>query len=286
MVNTSTPALVTGSVLPRQLIRPVVGWQSLDVREFWRYRELFYFLVWRDLKVRYKQTTLGVLWVVLQPLLTATIFTIVFGLFARMPSEGVPYALFVYAGLLPWQLFAFALTESTHSVVLHEKLIKKIYFPRLFLPLTPIVGSIVDFSAAAVVAIGFLVIYRIKPGLELLAIPCLIVAAVCCAFSVSVWLAALNVKYRDVRYAVPFLVQAWFFATPIVYASSLIPNHLRPWWALNPMASLVEGFRWALLGTPPPSMVAIAVSVGVVVVLGLSGLAYFRRVESTLADLV
>ncbi len=242
------------------VIEPAARWSRGDLRELWVYRELLYFLVWRDLKVRYKQTALGALWAVLQPLLSAAIFTVVFGVLARVPSEGMPYPLFAYVGLLPWQLFAFALTEATNSVVLHERLIKKVYFPRLFLPLTPVVGAIVDFAVASGVAVGLMVFYRVPPRATLATLPLLIAAALLCALAVSVWLAALNVKYRDVRYAAPFLIQLWFFATPIVYGSSLIPPHLRPWWALNPMATVVDGFRWALVGSPPPPVVAIGVS--------------------------
>jgi lipopolysaccharide transport system permease protein len=257
-----------------------------SLREVWQYRELLYFLVWRDLKVRYKQTVLGAFWAVLQPLASAVIFTVVFGMLVKVPSEGVPYPLFAYLGLLPWQLFAFALTESTSSVVVHERLLKKVYFPRLYLPLTPVLGAIVDFAVASVVAVALLVAYRVRLGAGLLALPLLIAAVLMCAFAVSVWLAALNVKYRDVRYAVPFLVQVWFFATPIVYSSSVIPAHLRPWWALNPMASIVDGFRWALLGTPLPQPSALLISAGVTLALLAGGLAYFSRVEATIADLV
>lgn len=270
----------------RVVIDSTGRWSGADLRELWHSRELLYFLVWRDLKVRYRQTALGALWAVLQPLLSAVIFTVVFGLFAKIPSEGLPYPLFAYVGMLPWQLFAFALTEATNSVVLHEKLIKKVYFPRLFLPLTPVIGAVADFAVASVVAVVLMLAYGVPLRASLLALPPLFAAALACAFAVSVWLAALNVKYRDVRYAVPFLVQVWFFATPVVYASSLIPAPLRPWWALNPMASVVDGFRWALLGAPPPPLAAAAVSAAVVVVLTGGGLAYFRRVEATVADLV
>jgi lipopolysaccharide transport system permease protein len=268
------------TIIAAGVMRPLA-----HLREVWQYRELLYFLVWRDLKVRYRQTVLGAVWAVLQPLASAVIFTVVFGMLVKVPSEGVPYPLFAYLGLLPWQLFAFALTESTSSVVLHERLLKKIYFPRLYLPLTPVLGAVVDFAVASVVAVGFLVAYRVHPGPGLLALPLLMVSVLVCAFAVSVWLAALNVKYRDVRYAVPFLVQVWFFATPIVYSGSLVPAHLRPWWALNPMASVVDGFRWALLGTPLPHPSALLISSAVMLALLAGGLAYFRRVEATMADL-
>jgi len=283
---TSGPREVAPAVRRRTVIDSAGRWSGSDLQELWESRELLYFLVWRDLKVRYRQTALGALWAVLQPALSAVIFTVVFGLFAKIPSEGLPYPLFAYVGLLPWQLFAFALIEATNSVVLHEKLIKKVYFPRLFLPLTPVVGAVADFAIASVVGVGLMVSYGVRPRVSLLVLPALFIAALACAFAVSVWLAALNVKYRDVRYAVPFLVQVWFFATPIVYASSLIPPPLRPLWALNPMASVVDGFRWALLGASPPPMAAVAVSLVVVAVLLAGGLAYFRRVETTVADVV
>lgn len=271
---------------PPTILTAGPGQHLASLREVWQYRELLYFLVWRDLKVRYKQTVLGVLWAVLQPLAAAVIFTVVLGMFVKVPSEGVPYPMFAYLGLLPWQLFAFALIESTSSVVVHERLLKKVYFPRLYLPLTPVIGAVVDFAVASVVAVAFLVAYRVRLGPGLLALPLLIAAVLLCAFAVSVWLAALNVKYRDVRYAVPFLVQVWFFATPIVYSSSVIPAHLRPWWALNPMASIVDCFRWSLLGTPRPTLAAMLVSAGVTLILLVGGVAYFRRVEATIADLV
>lgn len=271
---------------PSTVITASGGLLLASLREVWQYRELLYFLVWRDLKVRYKQTALGAIWAVLQPLASAVIFTVVFGMFVKVPSEGLPYPIFAYVGLLPWQLFAFALTESTSSVVVHERLLKKVYFPRLYLPLTPVVGAVVDFAIASVVAVALLVAYRVRLGAGLLALPLLIAMVLLCAFAVSVWLAALNVKYRDVRYAVPFLVQVWFFATPIVYSSSVIPAHLRPWWALNPMVGVVDGFRWALLGTLPPTPTTLLVSVGVTLTLMCGGVAYFRRVEATIADLV
>lgn len=267
-------------------IEPARRWSGGDLLELWERRELLYFLVWRDLKVRYKQTVLGAMWAVLQPLLAAILFTVIFGLFARVPSDGVPYPLFAYVGLLPWQLFAFALTESTNSVVTHQQLLRKVYFPRLYLPLTPVIGALADFGFASLVLVGMLAAYRVRPWPGLLLVPGLIVLAMLVAFAASLWLSALNVKYRDVRYVVPFLVQVWFFATPVIYPSSLIPAHLRSLWALNPMATLVDGFRWAVLGAVPPVLVTVAVSSAVVVVLLAGGLLYFRHVEADLADLV
>lgn len=275
-----------GFVPHANVIESESRWRPNDLRELWSYRELLYFLVWRDLKVRYKQTFLGAAWAILQPALAAALFALVFGVFAKLPSDGVPYLLFAYLGLLPWQLFAFALNESTQSVVQHQQLVKKVYFPRLFLPLTPIAGATVDFGVASVVLFVMMAAFGVLPGAKILVLPLLVLLVVTTALAVSVWLTALNVKYRDVRYAMPFLVQVWFFATPVVYSSSLIPAHLRPFWALNPMATVVDGFRWAVLDAPPPPPVAVGVGFLVVVVLLLSGLRYFRRVEATFADVV
>lgn len=277
-----------GKGLPRAplVIEPLRGWTGGIWREVWESRELLYFLVWRDLKVRYKQTAIGVAWAVLQPLLAALLFTFVFGLFAGLPSDGVPYPLFAYAGLLPWQLFAYALTESTNSVVTHQQLIKKVYFPRIFLPLTPVVAAMVDFLIAGAVLAGLMGVFRVGLSWKALLLPVAVLGAVVTAFSVAVWLAALNVKYRDVRYAVPFLVQVWFFATPIVYPSSVIPATWRPWWALNPLASVVDTFRWALLGAPPPPLAAVGASCAAMLLLFAGGVRFFRRTEATIADLV
>lgn len=271
---------------PRLVIEPVRGWTGGIAREAWEYRELLYFLVWRDLKVRYKQTAIGAAWAVLQPLLAAVLFTVVFSRFAGMPSDGSPYPLFAYAGLLPWQLFSYALTESTHSVVTHQQLIKKIYFPRIFLPLTPVVAALVDFAVASFVLAVLLLLFKVAVTWKLLVLPGAVAVAVLAAFSVAVWLAALNVKYRDVRYAVPFLAQVWFFATPIVYPSSVLPEKLRAVWALNPMASVVDIFRWAVLGSPPPPPSALGASSAVVLLLLAAGLRFFRAVEATIADVV
>ena len=268
------------------VIEPVRGWTGGIAREAWEYRELLYFLVWRDLKVRYKQTAIGAAWAVLQPLLAAVLFTAVFSRFAGVPSDGSPYPLFAYAGLLPWQLFSYALNESTNSVVTHQQLIKKIYFPRIFLPLTPVVAALVDFALAGVVLAVLLLLFRVGVTWKLLILPGAVAVAVLAAFSVAVWLAALNVKYRDVRYAVPFLTQVWFFATPIVYPSNVIPKELRAVWALNPMASVVDIFRWAVLDSAPPPVAALAASLAVVLLLLTAGLKFFRVVETTIADVV
>jgi len=285
----ATPSLdVAPGPPPRSplVIEPVRGWTGGIFREAWEYRELLYFLVWRDLKVRYKQTAIGAAWAVLQPLLAALLFTLVFGRFAGVPSDGLPYPLFAYAGLLPWQLFSYALTESTNSVVTHQQLIKKVFFPRIFLPLTPVLAALVDFAVAGAVMILLLAVFQVGVTWKVLVLPLAVAMAVVAAFSVAVWLAALNVKYRDVRYAVPFLVQVWFFATPIVYPSSLLPEQWRTVWALNPMASVVDTFRWALLGAPPPPLAALGASLAAVLLLLAAGLRFFRAVEATIADVV
>lgn len=271
---------------PHVVIEPVRGWSGGMWRDAWAHRELLYFLVWRDLKVRYKQTAIGAAWAVLQPALAALLFTVVFGRFAGVPSEGLPYPLFAYAGLLPWQLFSYALTESTHSVVTHQQLIKKVYFPRIFLPLTPVLAALVDFALAGAVLAALLVAFQVELPWRLLLLPGAVLLAVLTAFAVAVWLAALNVAYRDVRYAVPFFVQVWFFATPVVYPSSLIPAPWRAVWALNPMASVVDVFRWSLLGAPAPPAAALAASAAAVLLLLAAGVRFFRTVEATIADVV
>lgn len=281
----SSPAADQGG-RPYLVIEPARGWTGGVWREGWEHRELLYFLVWRDLKVRYKQTVIGAAWAVLQPLLAALLFWVVFGRLVGVPSDGVPYPLFAYAGLLPWQLFSFALTESTNSVVTHQQLIRKVYFPRIFLPLTPVLAALVDFAVAGSVLVMLLAVFQIGVGWKVLLLPAAVLLAMLAAFAVAVWLAALNVAYRDVRYAVPFLVQVWFFATPIVYPGSLLPQHLRAVWALNPMASVVDIFRWALLDTPPPPVAALAASLAALLLLLAGGLRLFRATEATIADTV
>ncbi len=285
----ATPSLKAAEgAAPRAplVIEPVRGWTGGILQEAWEYRELLYFLIWRDLKVRYKQTAIGVAWAILQPLLAAALFTVVFGRFAGVPSDGLPYPLFAYAGLLPWQLFSYALTESTNSVVTHQQLIKKVFFPRIFLPLTPVLAALVDFAVAGVVLVVLLAVFQVGVSWKILLLPLAVAMAMVVAFSVAVWLAALNVKYRDVRYAVPFLVQVWFFATPIVYPSRLVPERVRTVWALNPMASVVDVFRWALLGAPPPPLAALGTSLAAVLLVLAAGLRFFRSVETTIADVV
>lgn len=268
------------------VIRPTKGWVPLNLRDLWVYRELLYFLVWRDIKVRYKQTVLGAAWAILQPFLTMVVFSVFFGRLAGVPSDGIPYPIFVYTALIPWQLFAHALTESGNSLVSNQQLITKVYFPRLVIPLSAVLAGLVDFGIAFIVLLGMMFFYGIFPTLAVLALPFFLLLAIATALSVGLWLSALNVEYRDVRYTLPFLTQFWMFATPIAYPSSLVPEPWRAWYGLNPMAGVVEGFRWALLGTTGAVGPMLIVSCLVVVVLLVGGLVYFRRMERTFADVV
>lgn len=256
------------------------------MRELWNYRELLYFLTWRDLKVHYKQTALGAAWAVIQPLFMMIVFSVFFGRLAGMPSDGIPYPVFTFCGLLPWQLFANALTASSNSLVSNQNLITKVYFPRLVVPISAVLGGLVDFAIAFVILIGMLVIYGIVPGWQIIALPAFILFAVTTALAVGLWLSALNVQYRDVRYTINFLIQFWLFATPVAYPSSIVPAQWRMLYGLNPMAGVVEGFRWCLLAKRDAPSPLIFVSALVVVVLLVGGLFYFRRMEQQFADVV
>jgi lipopolysaccharide transport system permease protein len=267
-------------------IRPSAGWRALDLRELWRYRELLWFLALRDIKLRYKQTALGVAWAVLQPLLTMAIFTIFFGILAKLPSDGVPYALFVLAALLPWQLFAYALTQSSNSLVAERRLITKVYFPRLLVPLASVISGLADFAVAFLLVLGMMAWYGVPLTWNLLAVPVLVLFAVATALAIGLWLAALNVQYRDVKYTIPFLTQVWMFATPVAYPSSLVPEPYRPLYGLNPMAGVVEGFRWALLGQGDAPAALMAVSALTVAVMLVAGMYNFRRLERVFADVI
>lgn len=281
-INNSTPH-GNAAVL---FIRPSRGWVSLGLQELRDYRELLYFLVWRDIKVRYKQTILGVAWAVLQPFLTMVVFSVFFGRLAKLPSDGIPYPLFSYCALLPWQLFSHALTESSNSLVANQQLITKVYFPRLVIPISVVLAGLVDFGIAFLVLLGMMLYYGIVPTTAILTIPFFLLLSIATALAVGLWLSALNVQYRDVRYTIPFLTQFWLFVTPIAYSSSLVPEQWRALYGLNPMAGVVEGFRWALLakaGAPEPMVIVSALAVGVLLV---GGVFYFRRMEKTFADLV
>ncbi len=273
--------------LPHVVIGPSRGWVRLNLSDLWQYRELLYFLVWRDVKVRYKQTAVGAVWAILQPLLLALLFTLVFSRVGKLePPGGVPYIAFAYAGLLPWLLFVTALTDSSQSLVKDKDLITKVYFPRLAVPLATILAALVDFFVASTVMVAIMAYYQLVPGIAILTLPLFIGLAVLTALAVGIWLSALNVEYRDVEYTIPFLTLLWMFATPVAYSLSVFPESVRPWIGLNPMAGVVEGFRWALFEDTPAPGAVVFLSAAVMVVLLVTGLAYFRRVERTFADVV
>jgi lipopolysaccharide transport system permease protein len=267
-------------------IRPTSGWTSLRLGELWRYRELVYFFVWRDLKVRYKQTILGAAWAILQPFLTMVVFSVFFGRLAAVPSDGLPYPVFSFSALVPWTFFANGLTQASNSVVANAGMVKKIYFPRLTLPVATVMAGLVDFALAFAVLIGMMFFYRIAPTSNIVWLPLFLLLALVTALGASLWFAALNVRFRDVRYIVPFLVQFWLFLTPIAYPSSIVPEPWRLIYGLNPMVGVVEGFRWALLGTDTKTGPIIIVSSLVALVLLLAGVVYFRRMERSFADIV
>jgi len=272
--------------VPEVVIQPSKGWASLNLSEVWQYRELLYFLSWRDIKVRYKQTVLGAAWAVIQPFFTMVLFTLVFGRLAKMPSDGVPYPIFAYAALVPWTFFANSLTQASNSLVTSTNLIKKVYFPRLIIPMSSVISGAVDFAIAFAVLLGMMIFFGVFPTQNVVWLPCFLALAFITAMGVGLWLTAINVQYRDVRYTIPFLTQFWLFATPIAYPSSLLPEPWRSLYGLNPMAGVVEGFRWALLGveTGPGPMMLVSALVALVVLV--TGLFYFQRMQRTFADIV
>jgi lipopolysaccharide transport system permease protein len=267
-------------------IGPSKGGLDLGLHEFVEYRELLYFLVWRDVKVRYKQTMLGAAWAIIQPFMTMVVFSIFFGQLAKIPSEGVPYPIFSYAALVPWTFFANGLGQSANSIVGSANLLTKVYFPRLIIPIATVLSGVVDFVLAFLVLLGMMLFYRLIPTWNILWLPLFLLLAFITALGVGLWLCALNVEYRDVRYVVPFIVQFWLFATPIAYPSSLLSEPWRTVYALNPMVGVVEGFRWALLATDtaPGPMILVSVLAAVLILAG--GVVYFRRMEGTFADVV
>ena len=272
--------------VPVVVIRPSRGWVSLNLRDLWEYRELLYFLTWRDIKVRYKQTVLGAAWAIIQPFFTMVVFSLFFGKLAKMPSDDIPYPIFSYAALVPWTFFANGLSQSSSSLVASANLIKKVYFPRLVVPISSVISGAVDFVLAFAVLLGMMLFYGIVPTAAIVWLPLLLLVALVTSLGVGLWLTAMNVQFRDVRYAVPFLVQAWMFATPIAYPSSLLDEPWRTLYGINPMAGVVEGFRWALLGTETAPGPIVLVSALVAVGLLVSGAFYFRRMEKTFADVV
>ena len=280
---TTAPPAAADDVL---IIQPSHGWLKLNLGELWSYRELLYFLVWRDVKVRYKQTALGAAWAILQPFMTMVVFSVFFGRLAKIPSDGVPYPVFAFTALLPWQLFAYALAESSNSLVASQNLITKVYFPRLVIPIAGVLAGLVDFAIAFVVLLGLMWYFGIVPTAAVALLPLFVLLAIMTALAVGLWLSALKVKYRDVRYTIPFLTQFWMFVTPVAYPSSLVPERWRALFGLNPMAGVVEGFRWALLGKAHSPGPLLIVSIGAVVALLIGGLMYFRRTEATFADIV
>lgn len=280
------PSSVNARSTAVTVIRPSSGWGLPDLRELWDYRELLYFFVWRDVTVRYKQTVLGAAWAILQPFFTMVVFSLFFGRLAGVPSDGLPYPVFSFSALVVWQLFATGLNQGANSVVKHQNLVKKIYFPRLALPTSAVLSGIVDFAIAFVVLLALMAYYGFAPTMRMVWLPALIAFALLTSLAVSYWLSALNTRYRDFQYITPFIVQAWLFITPIAYPSSLLPDQWRVLYAVNPMAGVVEGFRWALLGADTRPSGMILVSGLVTLGLLLSGLVYFRRLERTMADVV
>ena len=272
--------------LPHLRIEPSRRLVSLKLDEIWSYRELLFFLVWRDVKVRYKQTALGVSWAVIQPLLTMVVFSIFFGKLGKMPSDGIPYPIFSFAALVPWTLFSNGLTQATASVVASSNLIKKVYFPRLIIPTATVLAGVVDFLIAFAVLLVMMFAYGITPTLNSIWLPAFLALAVISSLAVSLWLSALNVKYRDIKYIVPFLSQIWLFMTPIAYSASLLEEPWRTIYSLNPMVGVVEGFRWALLGADTPPSYSTLVSAVASIAILFAGALYFRRVEKGFADVI
>lgn len=271
---------------PELIIKPVNGWRAIDFRELWAYRELLYFLVWREIKVRYKQTILGAAWAIIQPFFTMVVFSVFFGTLAGVPSDGIPYPIFTYSALLPWQMFENGIRKAAASLVSGRNLLTKVYFPRITVPLAPILASFVDFMLAFVVLIGMMFFYSMRPTQALWTLPLFLLLTLITAIGVSLWTAALNVAYRDVGYLIPFILRVWFFITPITYASSIVPEQYQFLYSLNPMVGVVEGFRWAMLGVgDPPSSMFIG-SIVISIVLMITGAMYFRRMERTFADVV
>jgi homopolymeric O-antigen transport system permease protein len=272
--------------VPTVVIEPVIGWANLGLGELWDYHELLYFLTWREIKIRYKQTAIGAAWALLQPLLQVAVFTLIFGRLAHLPSDGLDYSLFNFGGLVPFMFFQSGLTQASNSLVLNANLISKIYFPRLAMPIASVLSGTVDLALALLLLVGFAAFKHVAFSARLLWVPAFLLLALITSLGAGLWLSALNVEYRDVRYVVPFLNQFWMFATPVVYSSNMFPERWRPLLGLNPMVGAVDGFRWALLGANTEPGAALAVSAAIAVTLLISGAFYFRRMESSFADVV
>jgi len=269
------------------VIRPARSWELPDLREMWAYRDLLYILSLRDIQIRYKQSAIGIMWAVLQPVMTMVVFTLLFGRLAKMPSDGIPYPVFTFVALVPWQLFQRALTQGSMSMVTLNSMMSKVYFPRLFAPLSSILSGLVDFLVAFAVLLGLMVWYGVYPGPQIVFLPLLVLLALVSAFAVSLWLSTLNVSYRDVGYALPFLAQIWMLVTPVVYPVAVVPSEWRWLVMLNPMAGVIEGFRWSLLNrTSPPDLLLVGISALAMIMLLAGGLLYFNRGQMTYADRV
>jgi len=275
--NSETPVII---------IRPRRGWWDIDWRSLWEYRELLYFFIWRDVKVRYKQTVIGAAWAIIQPFMTMVVFSLFFGKLAKIPSNGLPYPIFYYSALLPWTYFANSVQNATNTIVAHQNMIKKVYFPRLILPMSAVLSGLVDFAVAFSVLLGMMLYYGITPTWKLLLLPLLLGLATLTALGVGLWLSALNALYRDVRYATPFLVQLWLFASPVAYPASMVPEKWQWVYWLNPMTGVIEGFRWVLTGQGQPLNDLFFVSICFVLVTLVVGLMFFHKMEGTIADLV
>ena len=272
--------------VPTVVIQPRKGLFHLELGALWQYRELLYFLAWRDIKARYAQTVFGIGWAIIQPLFTMVIFTVIFGKFARMPSDGLPYPIFAYTALIPWTYFARSIERGGHSLVGEAGLVKKVYFPRLVLPISATIGGLLDFIMSFVVLLGMMAWYGFRPNWGMLALPLFLLLILVTALSVSLWLSSLNTRYRDIGYVIPFLTQVWMYASPVVYPVSVVPERWRLLYSLNPMTGVIEGFRWALLGKKSPDFIIMALSMTAVLFIFLAGLVYFKRTERTFADIL
>ena len=272
--------------VPTVVIQPTKSLFHLELGALWEYRELLYFLAWRDIKARYAQTVFGIGWAIIQPLFTMVIFTVIFGKFARMPSDGLPYPIFAYVAIIPWTYFARSIERSGNSLVGEAGLVKKVYFPRLILPISATIGGLLDFIMSFVVLLGMMAWYGFRPNWGMLALPLFLLLILITALSVSLWLSSLNTRYRDIVYVMPFLTQLWMYASPVVYPVSVVPERWRLLYSLNPMTGVIEGFRWALLGKKSPDFIIMALSMTAVLFIFLAGLVYFKRTERTFADIL
>jgi len=285
-MNADRAGMFPHAAKPALRIAPPHGWLNLNFAELWEYRELLYFFIWRDLKIRYKQTLIGAGWAIRQPFGAMVVFSLFFGFLARIPSEGLPYPVFYYSALLPWMYFSQALSSATGVMVDYQRVITKVYFPRLILPIASVVAGLVDFAIAFLLLVGMMFYYRLAPAVSVLYLPVFLPLALATALGAGVWLSALNAMYRDVRYVLPFVIQFWMFASPVAYPSSLVPEKWRWLYGLNPMAGVIEGFRWVLTGHGRPPDVPVFASAAAVAALLFGGLIYFQKMEGTIADVV